>query len=111
MPCLECGMIYLPDYKNRQYLNWLKDQPCFLCHRTPSDPAHQNCGFPSGVGMKAPDSFALPLCRECHDKDHSGHYKMWGKFILGDIGNFGIDCFVARICLIYFTRFIAECKK
>lgn len=106
-------MIRLPNYKNRAYLDWLKTQPCFVCGAPHSDPAHQSAGFSSGTGKKAPDSFALPLCRSCHNKENVGVVRFWRNFFEmgGDTHSFIIQCMVARICLLYFTTYLEEEQK
>ena len=39
-------------------------------------PAHQNLGY--GIyGAKNHDIWAVPLCVECHAKEHSGHRLFW----------------------------------
>lgn len=56
--------------RNPKYLAYLRRLPCECCGREPSDPAHTgNTG--KGMGMKAWDLDAIPLCRRCHDRYHA----------------------------------------
>ena len=102
----------LPVYENRKYLDWLKTQPCVICSAKPCDPAHQSCGFPSGTAKKAPDTFALPICANCHriGEHMGGKVTLWKDFFLVSDGESPIvvHALVARLCLLYFTRFLEE---
>jgi hypothetical protein len=100
----------LPNYRNRKYLDWLHDQPCLVCKRTPCDPAHQSLGWPSGVGTKPPDSFAAPLCRDCHQRQHQiGEVAFWSEvFMVDSVDRLFIHGLVARWCIFYFTMFLEE---
>lgn len=57
---------------NESYLAFVRKLPCSCCGRTPAGDAHHVIGVGnfSGVGLKAPDSLAMPLCRTCHDRLH-----------------------------------------
>jgi hypothetical protein len=67
------------------YLRWIRSLPCCVCgHRPPSD-AHHSTG--AGMGLKAPDREAMPLCRPHHQQFHElrgpfdgwshSHKKLW----------------------------------
>ncbi len=50
----------------RPYVAWVRTLACISCgHEGPSDAAHMPVG-PRGVGLKAPDTSVVPLCRACH---------------------------------------------
>jgi hypothetical protein len=94
-------------YENRKYLNWLKSQPCVVCNRVPCDPAHQPSPW-NGVGMKSPDTYCLPLCRECHEKEHrTGHDTFWAT-VFNEPGTYFIKLMIRDMCLAHFTRFLAQ---
>ena len=62
--------------RDRPYLDWLRTQPCAACSRPPPcDPSHHGRG---GVGIKAPDHDAIPLCRSCHNYWHD-HRRIVGR--------------------------------
>lgn len=58
-------------FRSRQYLDWVKSQECCCCGAPADDPHHVIGMYHlSGMGMQAPDSMALPVCRGCHDEIH-----------------------------------------
>lgn len=59
-------------WRSQQYLAFVKSQPCCNCQGPGRDPHHViglHWGL-SGQGLTAPDSFAMSLCRECHNDVH-----------------------------------------
>lgn len=60
--------------RSRKYLVWVKSQPCIECARPgPSDAHHiRGVGYFGGMGMKAADHLAMPLCRVHHMDLHEG---------------------------------------
>tara|TARA_R110000765_G_scaffold195825_2_gene301281 strand:+ start:989 stop:1408 length:420 start_codon:yes stop_codon:yes gene_type:complete len=59
-------------WRSEQYLAFVKSQPCCNCQGPGLDPHHViglHWGL-SGQGLTAPDSFAMSLCRACHDAVH-----------------------------------------
>lgn len=76
-PCPKQPRISWPEY-----LEWQKDQRCAGCGAFPygehkSIPAHQRILGGGGTSYKNDDTKALPLCHECHDKEHHGSKKFW----------------------------------
>ena len=63
----------IKPWRNKQYLAWVHERPCCYCgHPGPSDPHHViGLGF-GGMGTKASDHLAVPLCREHHNQLHEG---------------------------------------
>jgi len=58
---------YAGKIECRPYLDWLKTLPCDTCGAPPpSDPSHLDNAF-KGMGTKAPDIWAIPECRTCHE--------------------------------------------
>ena len=54
--------------RSSRYLAWLRTLPCAWCGRgPPSDASHHGR---RGVGIKASDLLAVPLCRACHRHHH-----------------------------------------
>lgn len=65
-----------------EYLAWVKGQSCCLCDRPPPGVAHHPTGAHlRGVGMKCPDTLAIPLCDPCHQAFHDANrqFKLWTK--------------------------------
>lgn len=57
---------------SKKYLEWVKTLPCCVCGGPADDPHHLiGIGNMGGMGMKAPDSLTMPVCRRDHDLIHS----------------------------------------
>ena len=55
--------------EDKVYLKWIRTQPCCHCLH-PETVAHHAIGFDGGMGTKAGDHFAVPLCQTCHNQLH-----------------------------------------
>jgi len=59
-------------FRSRRYLDWVKQQPCVMCGAPADDPHHLiGVGHMSGMGRTAPDTMAMPACRQHHDEIHA----------------------------------------
>lgn len=70
-------------FRSKKYLAWVKTLPCVDCG-APADDPHHAIGIGlgvSGMGMTAPDSLAMPMCRGCHTRMHNDP-KMWEMQLL-----------------------------
>jgi len=61
-------------FRSQAYLSFVRALPCSACSTcsVPRD-AHHVIGLGwglSGMGLTAPDSFVMPLCRACHQDIH-----------------------------------------
>lgn len=59
-------------WRSEEYLTFIRSLPCSACGISGCD-AHHVIGLHwglSGQGLTAPDSFAMSLCRTCHDAVH-----------------------------------------
>ncbi|MGQ7249547.1 DUF968 domain-containing protein [Halomonas sp. V046] len=59
-------------FRSPAYLAFVRTLPCCRCG-APADDAHHVIGLHwglSGMGTTAPDSFAMPTCRPCHQDIH-----------------------------------------
>lgn len=62
--------------RDARYLAWLRTQPCAACAAPPpSEASHHG---PRGMGQKADDDLAIPLCRRCHRSWHDTS-KVFGR--------------------------------
>lgn len=62
-------------WMDEKYLAWVKTQPCECCGMS-SDDAHHLIGWgQGGMGTKAHDIFAIPLCRKHHTELHNDPVK------------------------------------
>ena len=56
----------------KRHLHKIKLLPCSCCGQSgPSDAHHIREG--QGMGQKASDSMAIPLCKSCHQGDYGIH--------------------------------------
>jgi len=78
------GYPKLKSIRLPQYRAYLKTLPCTVCQRVKTEhldivPAHQ--GFRhGGTSIKNNDTWALPLCVECHEEEHRGSETFWRNF-------------------------------
>lgn len=54
----------------RDYLDWVKTQPCECCQQPSDDPHHLIGWGQGGMGTKSHDIFTIPLCRKHHNELH-----------------------------------------
>ncbi len=65
-------------FRSAKYLKWVKSLPCCICG-SPADDAHHLIGVGlGGMGMTAPDSMAIPVCRGHHREIHA-EPELWGS--------------------------------
>lgn len=62
-------------WRSETYLAWVRSRPCCVCG-APADSAHHMIGMwqVGGMGLKAPDSLAMPVCDGpggCHARIHA----------------------------------------
>lgn len=51
-----------------------------MCKASPCDAAHLPCKAQGAMGSKVGDDKTVPLCRECHQRQHQiGHKAFWGE--------------------------------
>lgn len=67
-------------WRSPKYLAWVRTQPCVVCGATTGIAAHHMIGMYNlgGMGLKAPDSYAMPACdpaagsfNDCHQQIHA----------------------------------------
>ena len=65
--------------RNAEHLKFIRSQPCCVCNKPPqSEAAHVRAGNQGGMGLKPSDYRTVPLCHDCHAKQHSvGEGKFW----------------------------------
>jgi hypothetical protein len=68
---------------NESHLALIRQCPCLSCDQDPArEAAHVRMSAPgkpvTGTGIKPDDRWALPLCHDCHMKQHAvGETKFW----------------------------------
>ncbi|MGF6424524.1 hypothetical protein ABIE11_004060 [Lelliottia sp. 489] len=67
-------------WENRDYLNWVKTQPCECCQQQSDDPQHLIGWGQGGMATKAHDIFSIPLCRKHHTELHNDRLAFERKY-------------------------------
>ncbi|WP_048980356.1 DUF968 domain-containing protein [Enterobacter asburiae] len=65
---------------SRNYLNWVKTQPCECCQQQSDDPHHLIGWGQGGMATKAHDIFTIPLCRKHHTELHNDRLAFERKY-------------------------------
>lgn len=61
------------------HLAFIRSLPCCRCGKSPSQAAHVRMGTGGGMGMKPDDRYTVPLCADCHRRQHDvGERAFWG---------------------------------
>lgn len=60
-------MLKQKSFRSKKYRDWVKTLPCVICEGN-SHEAHHIIGTGNlgGMGMKAPDTYVMPVCRMDH---------------------------------------------
>ncbi|KTH66509.1 hypothetical protein ASV20_22890 [Enterobacter roggenkampii] len=67
-------------WESREYLNWVKKQPCECCQQQSDDPHHLIGWGQGGMATKAHDIFSIPLCRKHHTELHNDRLAFERKY-------------------------------
>ena len=88
-------------FRSERYLRFVRSLPCCCCG-APADSAHHVIGIwqVGGMGLKAPDSLAMPVCDGpggCHSRIHDtpGLQRMQPRWLVDTI-NRGLDEFTTE---------------
>ena len=61
------------------YLEYVRTRPCSFCRRVPCKPHHVFKQFrgisTAALSRKGSDYLAIAVCRECHEKIHTGSFR------------------------------------
>lgn len=67
-----------PGKRSKAHLLFIREQPCLVCKRIPSDAHHIKFAQPRALGRKVSDEFTVPLCRIHHQALHRrGNERAW----------------------------------
>lgn len=71
----------VPMIRDSKHLKFIRSLPCCVCLKTFTvQAAHIRKGNDGGTGLKPPDCYTVPLCSECHIKQHTkGEISFWGN--------------------------------
>jgi len=70
-------MVSVHRLKSKKYLNFVRTLPCVITGQYGVDAHHMIGHGQGGMGLKASDYFAFPLCRELHDELHRHGWVLW----------------------------------
>lgn len=56
--------------RNEDHLRHVRQQPCLVCGRSPSQAHHLRFAQPRALGRKVSDEFTVPVCSAHHDQVH-----------------------------------------
>lgn len=56
--------------RDPSYLSHIRQMPCLVCGRSPSEAHHLLRGRERGVSLKAGDDWVVPLCNQHHRQLH-----------------------------------------
>ena len=64
--------------RSKAHLAFVREQPCLVCFKSPSDAHHVKFAQPKALGRKVSDEITVPLCRAHHQALHRhGDEKAW----------------------------------
>ena len=65
-------------HRSKEHLQYVAQQPCLICGRSPSHAHHIRFAQSKGLALKVSDEFTVPLCAIHHSDNHStGDEKGW----------------------------------
>lgn len=78
-----------PDPKrSASHLSFIRGLPCCVCGKAPrSEAAHIRAGTDGGMATKPSDKFTVPLCTDCHRRQHAtGELAFWSGYATDPTG-------------------------
>ena len=65
-------------HRSKEHLQFVAQQPCLICGRSPSHAHHIRFAQSKGLALKVSDEFTVPLCAIHHSENHStGDERKW----------------------------------
>ena len=58
-------------HRSKEHLQFVAEQPCLICGRSPSHAHHVRFAQSKGLALKVSDEFTVPLCAIHHSENHS----------------------------------------
>ena len=74
-------------FRSQRHLSHIRGHACVVCDASaPIEAAHVRIGSGAGMGQKPHDYYAVPLCKPCHQRQHTvGERTFWEDFDLNVI--------------------------
>jgi hypothetical protein len=69
-------------FRSQRHLSHVRGHACVVCDASaPIEAAHVRMGSGAGMGQKPSDYLAVPLCKPCHQLQHTmGEESFWHAF-------------------------------
>ena len=83
--------------KSLEFLAHIRKQNCINCGVFGSEPHHLRSGGYAGMGLKSPDWFTIPLCRDCHENGAHRNEKALLENLRYVLKKKGVETF-CRLC-------------
>jgi hypothetical protein len=65
-------------HRSKEHLQFVAQQPCLVCGRSPSHAHHVRFAQSKGLALKVSDEFTVPLCAIHHSENHAtGYERRW----------------------------------
>lgn len=78
---IDKSALHIPEPRRKRspdHLAFVRQQPCLICGRIPSQAHHLRFSQPRALGMKVSDEYTVPLCAVHHDELHrAGNERQW----------------------------------
>ena len=72
--------------RDPKHLASVRKMRCASCGKSPSQAAHIRIGTDGGIGIKPSDCYTMPLCSDCHTKQHNqGEASFWSNSAFGSV--------------------------
>ena len=65
-------------YRSKKYLAFIRDHRCIVCGYDQTVAHHEPLGA-GGKGIKAADTYTVPMCHKCHMDRHNIGFSYWGE--------------------------------
>lgn len=87
-------------WRSPRYLSWIRTLPCAICGRWPTEAAHTGS---RGLGQKAPDFSAIPLCPQCHRLDRASYHASVREFRrrFTELYGYSLEALICRLVACY----------
>lgn len=68
-------------WRSQAHCNFVRSHACCNCGATaPIEVAHVRLGSHAGMGQKPHDWRTVSLCKECHQRQHTGEMTFWTQY-------------------------------
>lgn len=98
--------------RDSKYLKWIRTLPCANCGLEYSvEAAHTRALGPRGMGRKAADRSAIPLCTVCHTGANDSYHQLTPEWRWADYYGIELRALVERLNNCFELIQEAQCKS